>query len=46
MTKLIAAMDERLEAKAPLTAADADALVDQAKKLLVATRLARVSRAL
>src|SRR6267378_2784917 len=37
MTKLIAAMDERLEAKAPLTAADADVLVDQAKKLLVAT---------
>lgn len=37
MTKLIAAMDERLDAKEPLTVAEVDALVDQAKKLLVAT---------
>ena len=37
MTKLIAAMDERLDAKEPLTVAAGEALVDQARKLLVAT---------
>ena len=37
MTQLIAAMDERLEAKPPLTVADVDALVAQARTLLVAT---------
>jgi hypothetical protein len=37
MTKLIAAMDERLEAKAPLTTTDVDSLVNEAKKLLVAS---------
>ena len=37
MTKLIAAMDERLDAKEPLTAPEVDALVAQARTLLVAT---------
>jgi hypothetical protein len=37
MTKLIAAMDERLDAKVPLTAVDVDALVARARTLLVAT---------
>ncbi len=37
MTKLIAAMDERLDAKTPLTVAGVDALVAQARALLVAT---------
>ncbi len=37
MTRLIAAIDERLDAKVPLSAADVDTLVNQAKKLLVAT---------
>jgi hypothetical protein len=37
MTKLIAAMDERLEAKEPLTASAVDELVARARTLLVAT---------
>ena len=37
MTQLIAAMDERLEAEEPLTAANVEALVNQTKTLLVAT---------
>ena len=37
MTKLIAAMDARLDAKEPLTVAAVDALVAQARTLLVAT---------
>ena len=37
MTKLIAAMDERVDAKEPLTAVDVDALVAQVRTLLVAT---------
>jgi hypothetical protein len=37
MTQLIAAIDERLDAKEPLTAVDVDALVAQARTLLVAT---------
>jgi hypothetical protein len=37
VSQLIVAMDEALEAKEPLTAAAADALLKQAKQLLVAT---------
>ena len=37
MTKLIAAMDERLDAKEPLTVDTVDALVAQARTMLVAT---------
>lgn len=37
LTRLIAAMDERLDAREPLTVAGVDALVVQAKKLLVAS---------
>ena len=37
MTRLIATMDERLDAKEPLTVAEVDALVDEARLLLVAT---------
>jgi hypothetical protein len=37
MTKLIAAMDERLDAKEALTTTDVDSLVNEAKKLLVPT---------
>jgi hypothetical protein len=37
MTKLIAAIDERLDAKEPLTVPSVDALVTQARTLLVAT---------
>ncbi|MDD5139934.1 MAG: hypothetical protein PHY43_06715 [Verrucomicrobiales bacterium] len=37
MTRLITAMDERLDAKEPLTVDGVDALVSQARALLVAT---------
>jgi hypothetical protein len=37
VTRLLAAMDEMLDAKEPLTAAGVEALVQQAKTLLVAT---------
>ena len=37
MTKLIAAMDERLDAKEPLTALDVEGLIAQARAMLVAT---------
>jgi hypothetical protein len=37
VTQLIAAMDEMLDAKAPLTVAGVDALMNQARTLLVAT---------
>jgi hypothetical protein len=37
MTRLIATADEKLDAREPLTAAQADALVDETRKLLVAT---------
>ena len=39
VTQLIAAMDEMLDAKAPLTVAGVDALVAQARTLLVATEV-------
>ncbi|HXI73169.1 MAG TPA: hypothetical protein VNN22_22760 [Verrucomicrobiae bacterium] len=37
MTKLIAAMDERLDAKDPLTVLDVEGLITQARMMLVAT---------
>ena len=37
LTKLITEMDERLDAKTPLATAEAEALVSQVRKLLVAT---------
>ena len=37
LSLLIVAMDEALEAKEPLSSADADALIKQARRLLVAT---------
>lgn len=39
LTKLIAAMDERLDAKEPLTVAEVSALVNQARTLLIATEV-------
>lgn len=37
MTKLITAMDERMDAKEPLTVVDAEGLITQARMMLVAT---------